>query len=104
MGGGSELSDQLLDSDVPTLASQDKLKVSPKGLPFVKCLSVLTGQNWGNPVTLSYALSQSTSFNYHKCRLLSLGDPSQESVPTLSQGSKTLVPAGLTPWRERLPA
>ena len=35
-GGGSELSDQLLDPDVPTLASQDKLKVSPKGLPFVK--------------------------------------------------------------------
>ena len=35
MGGGSELSDQLLDPDVPTLASQDKLKVSPKGLPFV---------------------------------------------------------------------
>ena len=33
--GGSELSDQLLDPDVPTLASQDKLKVSPKGLPFV---------------------------------------------------------------------
>ena len=36
-GGGSELSDQLLDPDVPTLASQDKLKVSPKGLPFVTC-------------------------------------------------------------------
>ena len=35
MGGGSELSDQLLDPDVPTLASLDKLKVSPKGLPFV---------------------------------------------------------------------
>ena len=35
VGGGSELSDQLLDPDVPTLASQDKLKVSPKGLPFV---------------------------------------------------------------------
>ena len=34
-GGGSELSDQLLDPDVPTLASQDKLKVSPRGLPFV---------------------------------------------------------------------
>ena len=34
-GGGSELSDQLLDPDVPILASQDKLKVSPKGLPFV---------------------------------------------------------------------
>ena len=34
-GGWSELSDQLLDPDVPTLASQDKLKVSPKGLPFV---------------------------------------------------------------------
>ena len=33
--GGSELSDQILDPDVPTLASQDKLKVSPKGLPFV---------------------------------------------------------------------
>ena len=33
--GGSELSDQLLDPDVPTLASQDKLKVSPKGLPFM---------------------------------------------------------------------
>ena len=29
------MSDQLLDPDVPTLASQDKLKVSPKGLPFV---------------------------------------------------------------------
>ena len=37
-GGGSELSDQLLDPDVPTLASQDKLKVSPKGLPFVICV------------------------------------------------------------------
>ena len=37
MGGGSELSDQLLDPDVPTLASQNKLKVSPKGLPFVTC-------------------------------------------------------------------
>ena len=35
-GGASELSDQLLDPDVPTRASQDKLKVSPKGLPFVK--------------------------------------------------------------------
>ena len=35
MGGGFELNDQLLDPDVPTLASQDKLKVSPKGLPFV---------------------------------------------------------------------
>ena len=34
-GGGVELSGQLLDPDVPTLASQDKLKVSPKGLPFV---------------------------------------------------------------------
>ena len=34
-GGGVELSDQSLDPDVPTLASQDKLKVSPKGLPFV---------------------------------------------------------------------
>ena len=34
-GGVFELSDQLLDPDVPTLASQDKLKVSPKGLPFV---------------------------------------------------------------------
>ena len=33
--GGVELNDQLLDPDVPTLASQDKLKVSPKGLPFV---------------------------------------------------------------------
>ena len=31
-GGGSELSDQLFDPDAPTLASQDKLKVSPKGL------------------------------------------------------------------------
>ena len=39
-GGGSELSDQLLDPDVPTLASQDKLKVSPKGLPFVNCARV----------------------------------------------------------------
>ena len=29
------MSDQLLDPDVQTLASQDKLKVSPKGLPFV---------------------------------------------------------------------
>ena len=37
-GGGVELSDQLLDPDEPTLASQDKLKVSPKGLPFVMCL------------------------------------------------------------------
>ena len=34
-GGGVELSDQLFDPDAPTLASQDKLKVSPKGLPFV---------------------------------------------------------------------
>ena len=34
--GGVELTDQLLDPDAPTLASQDKLKVSPKGLPFVK--------------------------------------------------------------------
>ena len=34
-GGGVELNDQLLDPDVPTLASQDKLKVSPKGLPFI---------------------------------------------------------------------
>ena len=40
VGGGSELSDQLLDPDVPTLASQDKLKVSPKGLPFVIWLGV----------------------------------------------------------------
>ena len=39
--GGSELSDQLLDPDVPTLASQDKLKVSPKGLPFVMRSSIL---------------------------------------------------------------
>ena len=31
---GVELNDQLLDPDAPTLASQDKLKVSPKGLPF----------------------------------------------------------------------
>ena len=38
-GGGSELSDQLLDPDVPTLASQDKLKVSPKGLPFVTSMA-----------------------------------------------------------------
>ena len=29
------MSDQLFDPDAPTLASQDKLKVSPKGLPFV---------------------------------------------------------------------
>ena len=41
-GGGSELSDQLLDPDVPTLASQDKLKVSPKGLPFVIYLESLS--------------------------------------------------------------
>ena len=34
-GGGVELNYQLLDPDAPTLASQDKLKVSPKGLPFV---------------------------------------------------------------------
>ena len=40
-GGGSELSDQLLDPDVPTLASQDKLKVSPKGLPFVIYIYIL---------------------------------------------------------------
>ena len=39
--GASELSDQLLDPDVPTLASQDKLKVSPKGLPFVTRTSLL---------------------------------------------------------------
>ena len=39
MGGGVELNDQLLDLDAPTLASQDKLKVSPKGLPFVICSS-----------------------------------------------------------------
>ena len=36
-GGGVELNDQLLDPDSPTLASQVKLKVSPKGLPFVTC-------------------------------------------------------------------
>ena len=41
-GGGSELSDKLLDPDVPTLASQDKLKVSPKGLPFVTTLFAST--------------------------------------------------------------
>ena len=29
------MNDQLLDPDAPTLALQDKLKVSPKGLPFV---------------------------------------------------------------------
>ena len=29
--GGSKLSDQLFDPDVPTLASQNKLKISPKG-------------------------------------------------------------------------
>ena len=40
-GGGPKLSDQLLNPDVPTLASQDKLKVSPKGLPFVTLASVL---------------------------------------------------------------
>ena len=40
-GRGSELSDQLLDPDVPTLASQDKLKVSPKGLPFVICSHIV---------------------------------------------------------------
>ena len=34
-GGGVELSNQLFDPDSPTLASQVKLKVSPKGLPFV---------------------------------------------------------------------
>ena len=34
-GGGVELNNQLLDPDSPTLASQVKLKVSPKGLPFV---------------------------------------------------------------------
>ena len=39
-GGGSELSDQLFDPDVPTLASQVKLKVSPKGLPFVNSLNI----------------------------------------------------------------
>ena len=33
--GEVELKDQLSDPDAPTLASQDKLKVSPKGLPFV---------------------------------------------------------------------
>ena len=38
--GGFKLNDQLLDPDVPTLASQDKLKVSPKGLPFVNRLKV----------------------------------------------------------------
>ena len=41
--GGFELNDQLLDPDVPTLASQDKLKVSPKGLPFVNCNTVFHG-------------------------------------------------------------
>ena len=30
------MNDQLLDPDSPTLASQVKLKVCPKGLPFVK--------------------------------------------------------------------
>ena len=35
-----ELNDQLLDPDAPTLASQDKLKVSCKGLPFVIYLSI----------------------------------------------------------------
>ena len=33
--GVSKLSDQLLDPDVPTLPSQNKLKISPKKLPFV---------------------------------------------------------------------
>ena len=40
--GGFELSDQLLDPDVPTLASQDKLKVSRKELPFVMYFPYLT--------------------------------------------------------------
>ena len=34
-GEGSKLNDQLSDPDVPTLASQDRLKVSPTKLPFV---------------------------------------------------------------------
>ena len=34
-GGGVELNYQLLGPEEPTLASQDKLKVSPEGLPFV---------------------------------------------------------------------
>ena len=38
-GGGVELSNQLFDPEEPTLASQDKLKVSPKGLPFVILLN-----------------------------------------------------------------
>ena len=55
-GGGSELSDQLLDPDVPTLASQDKLKVSPKGLPFV------TKQNTkSEPSTMILFLARTSS-------------------------------------------
>ena len=37
-GGGVELSNQLFDPEEPILASQDKLKVSPKRLPFVTSL------------------------------------------------------------------
>ena len=51
--GGSELSDQLLDPDVPTLASQDKLKVSPKGLPFViSYIGNLYAKAWRSPALL----------------------------------------------------
>ena len=35
VGGEFKLNNQLLNPDVPTLASQNKLKISPKRLPFV---------------------------------------------------------------------
>ena len=64
VGGGSELSDQLLDPDVPTLASQDKLKVSPKGLPFVKSHSLLQSID-----LLFFCFSSSGLFEGHMVQL-----------------------------------
>ena len=45
-GGRIELNDQLFDPDAPTLASQDKLKVSPKGLLFVTTNSSPLYDGW----------------------------------------------------------
>ena len=39
-GGEVKLNYQLLDPEEPTLASQDKLKVSPEGLPFVIYIAI----------------------------------------------------------------
>lgn len=38
--GGVEMNYQLVDSEGPTLASQDQLRVSLKGLPFVISLII----------------------------------------------------------------